>query len=149
MAGRQENARKRKHSVATSCHNRVLKVARYNFAEGTKGPPRPKVPTVPVLVARADQAIAAVEAAVEPTEVEHPPPAAPAEDRDVPVAIAIPPDSPGKHQVVVPDFLRNLVLVGQKVLGLALAVIGVQLLAGTTNQLLASDPALLILEEGN
>lgn len=100
-----------------------------------------------VLLARPDQTTAGVPDALEPAEVQNPLHAAPSEIRDVEVAAPVTPDRPREHQVVVPELLRNLLLVLQEVLGLALAEVGVLLLRPLPH-LLAGDVVLATLEEG-
>ncbi len=86
--------------------------------------------------------------APEPEEAQAPLLAEPAEVRDDQVAIPAAPDRSGERQVEVPPFGRNLLLVLQQVLGLALAERSILLLRSLLH-LLAGDVALATHEEGD
>lgn len=85
--------------------------------------------------------------AVEPVEVQAPPAGGKDEVGDAAVATRVLPDRSREDEVVLPPFLRDLVLMLQDPLGVFVAEIGIELLAGSPNHLLAVDGALALLQE--
>lgn len=98
------------------------------------------------LLAGTNQAIRRVEDADEPSEVQAPPIAVPAEVRHTATAIRVLPDRTRKDEIVPSPFLGDLVLVVEKPLGRMLAQIRAEL-SCTLLELATRDALLVVVEE--
>ena len=101
------------------------------------------------LLAETRQRVVAVVVGVEPVEVEVPLTAIPVEEGNDRVTAAALPDRPGEDDELAAARLRDEVLVLQQELRVLLAPVGFEVTAGPNDELFATDPALVLLEEEN